>query len=147
MVFCSILSNIDEVLSMKFANVFVFWDFNVHDKDWLIYSGGTDRPDELCYYFILNDLTQMVNCPTWIPDCDSRSCFFGFIPILWCYYLFYNDFPSIGKLRSWCCLSFQWLSVKLKTVCPVSSNSLWIFSCWFGRSLWSFERCSMRRYL
>ena len=31
------------------ANVFVFGDFNVHHKDWLTYSGGIDRPGELCY--------------------------------------------------------------------------------------------------
>ena len=56
------------------ANVFVFGDFNVHHKDWLTYSGGTDRPGELCYnFFISNDLTQMVNFSTWIPDCESYS--------------------------------------------------------------------------
>ena len=31
--------------------MFVFGDFNVHHKDWLIYSVGTDRPCELCYNF------------------------------------------------------------------------------------------------
>ena len=68
-VFYSISSNIDQVLSINpSANVFVFGDFNVHHKDWLTYSGGTDRPGELCY-----DLTQMVNFPTRIPDCDSHS--------------------------------------------------------------------------
>ena len=74
-VFDSISSNIDEVLSISpSANVFVFGDFNVHHKDWLTYSGGTDRPGELCYNFsISNDLTQMVNFPTRIPDCDSHS--------------------------------------------------------------------------
>ena len=67
--------NIDEVLSINpSANVFAFGDFNVHHKDWLTYSGGTDRPGELCYNFsISNDLTQMVNFPTCIPDCDSHS--------------------------------------------------------------------------
>ena len=40
----------------------------------LTYSGGTDRPGELCYNFtISNDLTQMVNFATRIPDCDSHS--------------------------------------------------------------------------
>ena len=75
MVFGYISSNIDEVLSINpSANVFVFGDFNVHHKDWLTYSGGTDRPGELCYNFsISNDLTQMVNFPTQIPDCDSHS--------------------------------------------------------------------------
>ena len=49
-------------------------DFNVHHKDWLSYSSGTDQPGELCYNFsISNDLTQMVNFPTWISDCDSHS--------------------------------------------------------------------------
>ena len=75
MVFNSISSNIDEVLSINpSANVSVFGDFNVHHKDWLTYSSGTDRPGELCYNFsISNDLTQMVNFPTRIPDCDSHS--------------------------------------------------------------------------
>ena len=74
-VFDSISSNIDEVLSINpSANVFVFGDFNAHHKDWLTYSGGTDRPGELCYNFsISNDLTQIVNFPTRIPDCDSHS--------------------------------------------------------------------------
>ena len=54
--------------------MFVFGDFNIHHKDCLTYSGGTDRPDELCYnFFITNDLTQIVNFPTRIPDCDSHS--------------------------------------------------------------------------
>ena len=54
--------------------MFVFGDFNVHDKDWLTYSDGTDRSSELCYNFsILNDLTQMVNFPVQIPDCDCHS--------------------------------------------------------------------------
>ena len=76
-VFDSISSNINEVLLINpSANetFFVFGDFNVHHKDWLTYSGGTDRPGELCYNFsISNDLTQIVNFPTQIPDCDSHS--------------------------------------------------------------------------
>ena len=55
------------------ANVFVFGDFNIYHKDWLTFSGGTDRPGELCYNFsISNDFTQMVNFPIRIPDCDSH---------------------------------------------------------------------------
>ena len=74
-VFDSILSNIDEVFSITpSANVFVFENFNVHHNDWLTHSGGTDRPGELCYSFsISNDLTHIVNSPTWIHDCDSHS--------------------------------------------------------------------------
>ena len=74
-VFNSIPSNIDEVLSINpSANVFVFGDFNDHHKDWLTYSGGTDRPGELCYNFSMsNDLTQIVNFSTRIPDCHCHS--------------------------------------------------------------------------
>ena len=64
-VFDSISSSIDKVLSINSsANVFVFGDFNVRHKDWLTYSGGTD---------ISNDLTQMVNFSTRIPDCDFHG--------------------------------------------------------------------------
>ena len=65
----------DEVLSINpSTNGFVFGDFTIHHKEWLTYSGGTDSPGELCYNFSTsNDLTQMVNFPTQIPDCDSHS--------------------------------------------------------------------------
>ena len=74
MVLDSISSKIDQVFSINpSANVFFFESFNVHHKDWLTYSGRTDRPDELCYNFsISNHFTQMVNFPTWIPDGDSH---------------------------------------------------------------------------
>ena len=73
-VFDAISSNKDEVLSTNPSAVYVFGDFNVHHRDCLTYSGGTDRPGELCYNFsISNDLTQIVNFPTRIPGCDSHS--------------------------------------------------------------------------
>ena len=41
--FDSISFNINEVLLINpSADVFVFGDFNVYDKDWLTYSGETD---------------------------------------------------------------------------------------------------------
>ena len=49
----------------------------LHHQDWLTYSGGTDQAGELCYNFsISNDLTQMVNFPMRISDCDSHSPLF-----------------------------------------------------------------------
>ena len=61
----------DSTTHMHELTVYVFGEFHVHHKHWLTYSGGTDRPGELCYnFFISNDLTQMVNFPTWIPDYD-----------------------------------------------------------------------------
>ena len=70
-VFDSISSNIDEVISINpSANVIIFGDFNVDHKDWL-----TSRNGEPFYsfFFISNDLIQMLNFPTRIPDCDSHS--------------------------------------------------------------------------
>ena len=59
MVFYSISSNIHEVSSINpSTNVFIFGDLNVHHKDRLAYSGGTDRPGELCYNFS-NDLRSL----------------------------------------------------------------------------------------
>ena len=51
--FHAISSKINKVLSIsRSANVFVFGDFNkVYHKDWLTYSCGTGRPNELCYNF------------------------------------------------------------------------------------------------
>ena len=74
-VFDSIASNIDEVLSISLsANVLDFGDFNIHHKDWLTYSGVTDRTGELSYnFFVSNDLTQMINFPTRVHDCESHS--------------------------------------------------------------------------
>ena len=58
--FNSVSSDIDEVFSINpSGNVFFSGDFNVHYKDWLTYSGESDRPSEL--YYNLNDLTEMVN--------------------------------------------------------------------------------------
>ena len=45
-----------------------------HHKEWLTYSSATNRSGELCYNFSISiGLTQMVNFPTCIPDCDSHS--------------------------------------------------------------------------
>ena len=72
-VFCSVSSDIDYILLINpSAYVFVFVDVNVHHKDWLTYSGGTDTPG-VFYYNFYYDLTQMVNFPTRIPGSDSHS--------------------------------------------------------------------------
>ena len=75
MVFNSVSSNIDEVLSINAsAKVLVFGDFSIYHKNWLTYYSGTDKPDELCYNICISeDLIQIVHFPTWIPDCDSHS--------------------------------------------------------------------------
>ena len=43
-------------------------------KDWPTYSGGTDRPGQLCYNFsILNGLAEMIIFPTQIPGSDCQN--------------------------------------------------------------------------
>ena len=107
-VFDAISSNIDEVLLINLpVNMFVFVDLNVHHKDWLNYSGGTDRPGELCYSFSIY-LAPMVNIHNQIPDWN------------------YSDHIFVS-------VSIDFLP-KSKTGCPVSSHSLVLFSCWLGRS-------------
>ena len=70
MVFDSGSSNIDAILSSNSsANLLVFGDLNVCHKDWLNYSGGTDRLVNSVTIF----LSEMVNFSTRIPDCDSHS--------------------------------------------------------------------------
>ena len=98
-VFDSISSNIDVLLINPSANVFVFGDSNVHHKDWLTCSGGTDRSAELCYNFpISNDFTQMVNFPTRIPDCNShRSALFDLVPSSDASICSTMTFPSLGN--------------------------------------------------
>ena len=100
MAFDSVSSNIDGVLLINpSAHVLIFLDINIDHMDWLAYTGETDRPGEFCYSFsISNDLTQIVNFPTWIPDCECHSpALLDLFLSFGCYYLFYNGFSSIGK--------------------------------------------------
>ena len=55
--------------------------YNRHPNCWhkslLTSSGRANRPGELCWNFpFSNNLTQKVNFPTRIPDCDSHSSAF-----------------------------------------------------------------------
>ena len=103
--------NIGEVLlSNPSANVFVFWEFKVHHKGWLINFGGTYRPGLLfCQTDSKHDLTQVVNYPTWLPDCNSHSPAFRIYCI---FFLTLDGFQWLFLHRKfWSCLSFHWLSV------------------------------------
>ena len=73
MLFDSISSNIDEVVSINpSANVSVFGDFNIIRTGLPILVELIDLVNS--YNFsVSNDLTQVDNYPTWIPDFDSHS--------------------------------------------------------------------------
>ena len=129
----------------KFALGYFNW--KVHHKDWLTYSGETDRPGELCYKFsISNDLTQMVTSLTLIPDCNTQS------HVLWdlfissggCIFL-YSGFPSSWKFRYVVMVSIDFTSNSEGDV-PFLLYSLWLLSYWLGHSLWSFMSCLIGEY-
>ena len=147
-VFDSISSNIDEVLSIiPSANVFV-----LETLTFIIRTGLPILVEliDLVKAVISNNLTQIANFPSHISDCDSHSpALLDLFLFFWCYYLFYNGFPSIGKFWSSYCLSFHWLSILSLTGCLISVHSLWLFLCWLRQSLrsWSFERCAMGGFL
>ena len=80
--------------------MFAFGDFNIHYKDWLAYSVGTDRPSELCYSFSTpNNLIQIVKVATAIPDHDSHS------PALLGFFFFFS-FLTLIFVPQW--LSLHW---------------------------------------
>ena len=69
-----VLSSIVDVLSINpSAIVFFFGDINVCYNDWLTYSVKLIDLVNFYNFFISNDLTQIVNFPSQIPDCDSHS--------------------------------------------------------------------------
>ena len=75
--------------------IFAFEDFDVHHKDWVTHSIGTDRPGELCHNFSLsNDFTQTVNLPNQVPD-THRLVFWIYFFILTLVFLFLIFFLHI----------------------------------------------------
>ena len=78
--------------------------------------------------------SQIVNFPTWIPDCDFHSSAFLDLFISSGELVFVLQWLfSIGKFWSCGCLSFYWLPISLKMECHASLWSLWLFSYWCGR--------------
>ena len=76
---CSVVeavsSNIDKALILQpSANIMVCGDFNAHNTEWLGHSHTTDVAGVFCQEFALaQDLTQIVDFPTRIPDRDDHQ--------------------------------------------------------------------------
>ena len=76
---CSVVeavsSNIDKTLILQpFANIMVCGDFNVHNTEWFCHSHTTDVAGLFCQEFtMVQDLTQIVDFPTRIPDRDDHQ--------------------------------------------------------------------------
>ena len=101
-----------------------------------------------CYNFsVPNDFTQML---TFLLEYQTVILT---VLLFWTYFFFL----TLLFILQW--LSLHWENlimslppfpltfIKFTAGCPVSSHSLWLFSCWFGRSLWLFEKCSMGGYV
>ena len=68
----AVSSNTGQVSSTNpSANIYVNGDFNANHQDWLTNSDATDRL--INSYDFSNNLTQMVNFPTQIPNCGFHS--------------------------------------------------------------------------
>ena len=68
------LTSTIETLIQRFINceIVVLGDFNVHNAEWLTHSKGSDRAGiEAESFAIINDLSQLINSPTRIPDRSS----------------------------------------------------------------------------
>ena len=108
------------------ANVSFFGD--IPHKDWVNYSGGTDRPGgtELCCNFSISDgLTQIVSFPTRIPDCDFHKpalldLFISSDAIIYSAMVF----PPLGNFDHVVLPQFPLTSCQTQMGCLVSLHSL-----------------------
>ena len=73
----AVSSNVDKALTLQpSANIMVCdGDFNnAHNTEWLCHSHTTDVADLLCQEFAMaQKLTQIVDLPTRISDCDDHQ--------------------------------------------------------------------------
>ena len=135
------------------ANVFVFTDFSVHQKDWLTCSGGTDRSGELCYNFsIQNDFTQMVRL-------FPATFLLGSQTVILTVLLFWISFFLLTLVFVLQWLSLHWeILIMLLSQFPLTFHHihnrmphfirlLTTILVLIGLSSGSFERCSMGGYL
>ena len=129
----AISSNLDKLpLNNPSADVFglcilFFEDFNVHHKDVLTYSNGTDRTCELCFIIFLSQMI-FLRCLTFL----LKSLTVKLIVLLFRIYFFlltlvfilqWFSLHCIKKLWSYCCLSLYGLSSKLKRRCFISLHT------------------------
>ena len=60
------------VIANPSARIHLCGDFNVHNKDWLVFSNKTTQEGIDCYNLAIgHDLTQIINYPSRIPDVED----------------------------------------------------------------------------
>ena len=68
---------------MIFQVIFVFGDFNDHHKDWLTYTGGTERSGELCYKWPYSSQMTLLRWLTFL--LGSQTVIFQ-VMLFWIYF-------------------------------------------------------------
>ena len=70
----SISNKIDQILvDNPSANIHVRGDFNVYNKEWLVYSNKTTPEGTECHNFAVSqNLSQIIDFPTRIPDVEDH---------------------------------------------------------------------------
>ena len=117
-VFNSISSDMDEVLSISpSANVFVFGDFNAHHGGWITYSGGTDRPGELCYNSSISDDMTLVG---WLAFLLGSQALVLTVLLFWISVFLQTQVFVLHWLSLHWEILIMLLSIKFSTRCPVS---------------------------
>ena len=146
----AISPSIDEVFLINpSANIFVIGDLGIHHKDWLIFSGGIDRPAEFCLNFSISNFYPLLRWLSFLLSyltVNLTVLLFWISSFLLKLVLVLQWLPLHGNIWLCVCLRFHWFSIKLKTGCPISLHWLWLFLCWLKWSSSSFTRCSMEGY-
>ena len=139
-IFDAISSNIDEVLSINpFYNMLVFGDFKVHHKDWLPYSGGTDRTTLTIFLskmILLRRLSFLLGSMTVILTVLFFCTYSSLLKLVFVLKYISIHWGILSRFLS----QFPLINCQTQKVMTVLSQSLWLFLCWLGQSSWSFER-------
>ena len=137
--FDAVSFNIDEVLSInRSANVFVFGDVNIHYKDSLTYSGGTDRLVNSVIIF----LSQMTSL-SWLTFLRKSQSVALTVLLIWIYFFHL----TLVFILQW--LSIHW-EILIMLLFQFSMHRKWNFplriasvnmtksagNCGFGHIYW-----------
>lgn len=107
-----------------------------YPKDWCTYPGGTGLSSVIIYLKQLYSDCLISHPDSWLWFC--QSCFFGLISFFRLKF-FAKIFPPLRILEHGV---LEFFSIYVEFLlnskgCYFSSQSIWLFLCWLGCSLWS----------
>ena len=121
------------------ANVFVFWDFNVHHEDWLTFSGGINRPQGTLIIFLSQ--TTLLRWLTFLHEFFTVTLTDLFI---WIYFFlqmvtFVLQWPPLHweiLINVFSQIPYSFLQTQKGY--PFSKHKLLLLLSWLGWSSWWF---------